>query len=72
MTTLLQQAFNEAVKLPQSEQDLLACRLLSELTGDDEFDSALANSSVQLIALAREAIAEHESGQTEELDAERL
>lgn len=72
MTTLLQQAFNEAVKLPQSEQDLLASRLLSELTGDDEFDAALANSSDQLIALAREAIAEHEAGHTEELDAERL
>ena len=72
MTTLLQQAFNEAGKLPQPEQDLLACRLLSELTGDDEFDFALANSSAQLITMAREAIAEHQSGQTEELEPERL
>ncbi len=40
MTTLLQQAFAEAAKLPQAEQDLLATRLLAELAAEDDFDRA--------------------------------
>ena len=45
MTTLLQQAFAEAAKLPQAEQDLLAARLLAELAAEDDFDRAIARSS---------------------------
>jgi hypothetical protein len=72
MTTLLQQAFAEAAKLPQAEQDLLAARLLAELAAEDDFDRAIACSSDKLVGLAREALAEHRSGQTKELDPERL
>ncbi len=72
MTTLLQQAFAEAGKLPQAEQDLLASRLLAELAAEDDFDRAIDRSSDKLVALAQEALAQHRSGQTEELDAERL
>jgi hypothetical protein len=45
MTTLLQQAFAEAAKLPRAEQDLLASRLLAELKSEDDFDAAIAGSS---------------------------
>ena len=38
MTDLLQLAFAEAAKLPTAEQELLATRLLAELSDDDEFD----------------------------------
>lgn len=72
MTTLLQQAFAEAAKLPEPEQDLLASWLLSELAAEDDFDRAIAGSADKLVGLAREALAEHGSGQTEELDPERL
>jgi transposase len=72
MTTLLQQAFAEAAKLSQPEQDLLAARLLAEPAAEDHFDRAIARSSDKLVALAREALSEHRSGQTEELDPERL
>ena len=72
MTTLLQQAFAEAAKLPQDEQELLAARLLAELAAEDEFDRAIASSSDKLAALAQEALAEYRSGQTEELDPEHL
>lgn len=72
MTTLLQQAFAEAAKLPAAEQDVLAARLLAELAAEDDFDRAIAATSGRLAALAREAIAEHHSGQTEELDPERI
>ena len=72
MTTLLQQAFAEAAKLPTDEQDLLASRLLAELAAEDEFDRAIARSSEKLAYLAAEALAEHRAGQTKELDLERL
>ena len=72
MTALLQKAFSEAAKLPQAEQDLLALRLLAELSAEDDFDRAIARSSEKLAVLAQEALAEHRSGQTEELDPERL
>ena len=72
MTKLLQQAFAEAAKLPDAEQEVLASRLLAELAGEDDFDRAIARSSDKLAVLAREALAEHGSGQTEALDPERL
>lgn len=70
MTASLQQAFDEAAKLPDSEQEVLASRLLAELAAEDDFDRALAHTSDRLGGLAREALAEHHSGQTEVLDPE--
>jgi hypothetical protein len=72
MTALLQQAFAEAAKLPESEQDLLASWLLAELAAEDDFDRAIGRSADKLVDLAREALAEYRSGQTEELNPERL
>jgi hypothetical protein len=72
MTVLLQQAFAEAAKLPEAEQDLLASRLLAELAADDAFDCAIARSSAKLAGLAAEALAEHRAGKTQELDPDRL
>jgi hypothetical protein len=72
MTTLLQQAIDALAKLPADEQDLLASRLLAELGEEDGFDRAIAASSSRLATLAREALDEHRSGETEALDPERL
>lgn len=72
MTTLLQQAFAEAAKLPESEQQLLASRLLAELAGEDDFDRELARSGDKLARLAAEALAEYRAGQTLPLDPESL
>lgn len=72
MTTLLQQAFAEAAKLPAPEQDLLASRLLAELAAEDEFDRAIARSSDKIACLARDALQEHYAGLTHELDPEQL
>lgn len=72
MTTLLEKAFAEAAKKTPQEQDLLAARLLAELAAEDAFDRAIAGSADKLAALAREAIAEHRAGKTEELDPDRL
>jgi hypothetical protein len=72
MTTLLQQAFAEAAKLPADEQDMLAGRLLAELAAEDAFDRAIASSSAKLARLAQEALAEHRAALTQDLDPERL
>jgi hypothetical protein len=72
MTTLLQQAFNEAAKLPEAEQNLLASWLLAELAAEDDFDRVIARSASKLVGMAQSAIAEQRSGKTEELDPEKL
>ena len=68
MTALLQQAFEAASQLPESEQDVIAARLLAELTSEDEFDRKLASTGEKLARLSAEAIAEHRAGLTMPLD----
>ncbi len=72
MTTLLQQAFDEAAKRSIQEQDLLASRLLAELAAEDAFDRKIAGSADKLGEFARQAIDEYRAGKTEKLDPERL
>jgi hypothetical protein len=72
VTTLLQQAFAAAAKLPAAEQDLIASRLLAELQAEDEFDRVIARSGDKLARLAAEALADHRAGQSKELDPDRL
>jgi hypothetical protein len=72
MTKLLEKAFAEAGRLSPAEQDLLASRLLAELADEDEFDRAISTSADKLASLAKEALAEHRAGQTQELDPDRL
>ena len=72
MTELLSRAFAEASKLPPAEQEVLAARLLEELSGEDEFDRKIAGSGDKLARLAMEALEEHRAGLTEELDPDRL
>ncbi len=67
MTKLLEQAFTEASKLTQSEQDLLARFLLADLASERRWSEAFANSQVQLAGLADEALAELDAGKTEPL-----
>jgi hypothetical protein len=72
MTSLLRRAFDEAAKLPEAEQEILASRLLAELAAEDDFDRAIAGSAHRLADLAAEALHEHRAGLTEPLDPERL
>jgi hypothetical protein len=72
VTKLLQEAFTKAAALPPEEQDVLASRLLAELSKEGEFDRAIAASGDKLARLAREAPAEYRAGDTEELDPDRL
>ena len=72
MTTQLERAFAEAAKLTEAEQEVLASRLLAELSAEDDFDRAIAGSANKLARLAVDALAEHRAGLTEELDPDRL
>ncbi|MFL5329111.1 MAG: hypothetical protein ACJ8C4_09350 [Gemmataceae bacterium] len=72
MTTLLQKAFDEAAKLPEQEQEVLASRLLAELAAEDDFDRAIATSSDKLANLARQALADYRAGKTEPLDPKKI
>ncbi len=68
MTNSLRHAFDEAAKLSDQEQEVLATRLLAELAAEDDFDRAIANSGEKLAKLARAAQAEHRAGLTKPLE----
>ncbi|MDQ3815223.1 MAG: hypothetical protein M3347_14975 [Armatimonadota bacterium] len=72
MTQLLEQAFGEASKLSEQEQDVIAAWLLDELAAERRWEQAFADSSDLLSDLANEALAEHRAGRAQELDVEQL
>ncbi len=72
MTKLLQQAFDQASKLPEAEQDALGRILLEELASERRWKDLFAGSQDLLEKLADQALAEHEAGRTEKLDPEKL
>ena len=72
MTKLLEEAFAEASKLPDQEQDALAAVILEELVSERRWDQAFADSADLLAQLADQALAEHRAGKTHVLDPERL
>ena len=72
MTKVLEKAFDEASKLTEIEQDALGEWLLSEIQSEREWDSAFAHSQGLLARLAKEGLAEHRRGQTDELDPDKL
>ena len=72
MTKLLEQAFAEANKLSEDDQDALANFLLEELASERRWAHAFSDSQELLSQLADEALAEHRAGKTQELDPEAL
>jgi hypothetical protein len=70
MTKALQDAFREAEKLPEAEQDQLAAAIRAEIEADRAWDARLAASGDALAALADEALDEHRSGRTLPLDSD--
>ena len=68
MTELLEKAFAEAANLPAEEQDQLAKILLEDLAAEEKWDQAFATSQDDLAALADEALAEFEQGETRPIE----
>lgn len=72
MTTRLEQAFTEVSRLSPKEQDAFADWVLAELHSEKKWDRLFADSQEELSKLASEALAEHHSGQTQELNPDQL
>ena len=72
MTKLLEKAFEEASKLPDIEQNILARRVLEELESEKSWEAAFAASEDVLEAMADDALAEHDRGQTRPMDVDKL
>ena len=67
MTRLLQEAFTRAEELSPERQDSLAQWLLEEMKSEQIWDRLFAESQDALSALAKEALDEYETGETQEL-----
>ena len=72
MTKLLEQALAKARELPEAEQDAIAQIVLDEIESEKRWDELFAKSPEKLRKLADKAWAEHEAGQSEELDPDKL
>jgi hypothetical protein len=72
MTKLLQKAFDEASKLPETEQDALGRALLEEIASERRWEELFSRSADLLAELADQALAEHRAGRTQKLDPEKL
>ncbi len=72
MTELLERAFSEATKLPESEQNELARRILAELESERRWEELFENSQDVLGKLVEEALTEHRAGMTKILDIDRM
>ena len=74
MTKLLQQAFERASELPETEQDKFARFLLAELDSDRRWDELFSSPESEdlLERLADEALSEHRAGRTQPLTVEDL
>ncbi len=72
MTTLLEQAFAEAAKLPPQEQEVFAAWMIDELKSEHRWSQLLDRSPDILAQLADEALSEHRAGRTQVLDPDQL
>ena len=72
MTKLLEKAFENASKLPDTEQNILAKWLLEELKAERKWDQTFAESEDRLGQLADEAIETHRQGKTIPLNIDKL
>ena len=72
MTKALKKAFEAASRLPGREPDELAAAILEELTVDQRWETAFAESQQTLKRLADEALKEHRAGRTKALDPDAL
>ena len=64
MTRALEQAFREASKLSEAEQDALAEAIQAEIASEQEWSATLEGSQDLLENLADEALKEHRAGLT--------
>jgi len=64
----LKEAFQAASRLPEDEQEAVAASLLAEISSEEDWEARFTETQQALSALTREALDEHERGETEDLD----
>jgi cobalamin biosynthesis Mg chelatase CobN len=67
MTKLLDEAFSQAARLSEEEQDAFARFVLEELKSEARWAQAFADSRDELASLAKEAAADYKAGRTRPL-----
>ena len=72
MVQLMEKTLAEINKLSVDEQESFAAWILEELTSEQRWDAAFAQSGDLLDQLAEEALAEHRVGKTLPLDSDTL
>ena len=70
MTKLLEQALDEASRMPEDQQDALARIILGEIASERTWPNACTGSHETLERLADEALEEFRRGETLPLDPE--
>ncbi len=68
MSALLEKALEKVAALPPDEQDAIATQILSTLANDDEWKALFVRKRDAIRRMAREALEEHERGETAPLD----
>jgi hypothetical protein len=72
MTKLLEKAFKQAARLPETEQNALAKWVLEELEAERKWETVFAGSEDVLDMLADEALDAHSRGKTKSLNLKSL
>ncbi len=69
MTVLLEKAFTEAAKLPESEQDVFANWILEELHAEHRWEQIFAKPEAKKVMrdMAREALEDYRTGRTSDI-----
>lgn len=72
MVKLLDKAFEELAKLPETQQESMAQWILDELADEARWEQHFKGSLAQLAQLGKQALQDHRDGKTQELDVDTL
>jgi hypothetical protein len=72
MTQLLEQAIEQVKKLPTTEQDAIAARILEEIADERRWDAAFAGSQPQLKRLVAKVREDIRAGRVRDLGIDDL
>jgi hypothetical protein len=64
MNKLLEQAIEEAHKLPDGDQEAIGAWLLAEIEAERKWDALFSHPSAAIERMAQEALEEHRAGKT--------
>ena len=64
MNKMLERAIAEVSRLPEDEQEAIACLIIEEMEAERGWDERFAKSGNMLAEMARKAKAQHQRGET--------